>query len=144
MRSKPRIIDPLMRQVVHQFEQILPPNPANQDIDDQVVGGERSSYNIHRLDIRAPKGFCPCVTKTESEFMMRRFEMIERTRERETQKNWARAIEINNDRDYQHNLGLPEPEPNLQHTYCQVCNESYEDYMDHVRNSLTHKKRSKV
>ena len=62
------------------------------------------------------------MTKTEREFMMRNFERIERTRERETQKNWARAIDINNDRDYQHNSGLLEPEPNLQHTYCQVCN----------------------
>ena len=37
------------------------------------------------------------MTKTEREFMMRNFERIERTRERETQKNWARAIDINND-----------------------------------------------
>ena len=87
-----------MRQFFHQF--------------DRVDHDYAQEFNIHRLVIQAPNGFCPCVTKTENEFMMANFERIERTREKETQKNWIRAIEANHDTAYQHNPSLLEPVPN--------------------------------
>ena len=41
-------------------------------------------------------------------------------------------------------MTLLEPIPNEQHTYCQVCMETYDDYLDHIQNSATHKKRAKI
>ena len=68
---------------------------------------------------------------------MQNFERIEKARAKETYRNWLQAIETNED------IGdsidttqlphfLPEPVPNEQHTYCQVCMESYDDYHDHI------------
>lgn len=41
------------------------------------------------------------------------------------------------------NNEIQEPIPNVAHTYCQVCNDNYEDYLDHI-NSDTHKQRTKT
>lgn len=43
-----------------------------------------------------------------------------------------------------HNQTLLEPIPNENHTYCQVCNETYSNYIDHVQKSETHRKRAKI
>ena len=91
-----------------------------------------------------PNGYCPCVTKTEKQFVMQNFDMIEKTRARENQKNLSRAYQDNNDLEQWHNSALLEPIPNEQHTYCQVCMETYENYLDHIHNSATHKKRAKI
>ena len=55
-----------------------------------------------------------------------------------------KAIEANNDIQDWHNVTLLEPIPNEQHTYCQVCMETYDNYLDHIQNSATHKKRAKI
>lgn len=41
------------------------------------------------------------------------------------------------------NNTIEEPIPNVAHTYCQVCNDNYEDYLEHI-NSETHKLRTKT
>ena len=92
----------------------------------------RQQYNIHKLDMITPNGYCPCVTKTEKQFVMQNFDRIEKTRARENYKNYNRANEANNDVAEWHNSALLEPIPNEQHTYCQVCMESYENYLDHI------------
>ena len=170
-RSQPNRKEDLMtRQVFHEFEKLLPPNnlinppsaesstgasPNKVEVLASVVQKEpqvasrmqaigNPEYNTHRLDFLIPNGYCPCVTKTEYEFVMRNFDRIEKARAKETYKNWVLAIETNNDVDPNHNSSLLEPVPNEQHTYCQVCNESYENYLDHVYISLTHKKRAKI
>ena len=94
--------------------------------------------------MNTPNGYCPCVTKTEKTFVMANYERIEKTRARENYKNQIRANEANNDVQPWNNDAILEPIPNEQHTYCQVCMESYDDYMDHITNSATHKKRAKI
>ena len=39
---------------------------------------------------------------------------------------------------------IPEPVPNENHAYCQVCNEAYDDYLQHITENETHKKRAKI
>ena len=78
----------------------------------------RQQYNIHKLDMATPNGYCPCVNKTEKHFMMQNFDRIVKTREKENQRNLKRAKEIDNDVSPWHDQELLEPIPNEQHTYC--------------------------
>ena len=94
--------------------------------------------------MNTPNGYCPCLTKTEKQFVTQNFDRIEKTRARENYKNLIRANEANNDIYEWHNEEILEPIPNEQHTYCQVCMETYDNYLDHVQNSATHKKRAKI
>jgi len=75
---------------------------------------------------------------------MQNFDRIEKTRARENYKNQIRAQEANFDVQAWNNDALLEPIPNEQHTYCQVCMETYDNYLDHIQNSATHKTRAKI
>ena len=84
------------------------------------------------------------MSKTENTFCEKNRERIEKARAKENYRAAQRAAECNNDVGPWKNEDLLEPIPNEQHTYCQVCMETYENYLDHIWNSATHKKRAKI
>jgi len=83
--------------------------------------------------MNTPRGFCPCVSPKELTFVTEKFDKIEKQREKENLKDLKRQFEADGDDEFEHNFDIPEPVPNGNHTYCQVCNENYEDYLEHVK-----------
>lgn len=88
--------------------------------------------------MNTPHGFCPCVSKTEFKFVTEKFDKIVKQREKENEKDLKRQFEADLDMQRLHNSQIPEPVPNGNHTYCQVCNENYENYLDHIKRYETH------
>ena len=68
---------------------------------------------------------------------------IEEQRTLENQKDLLRHIEYDKDVVNENNEYLPEPMPNQNHHYCQICNENYADFLMHVATE-NHKKRASV
>jgi hypothetical protein len=105
---------------------------------------QRQNLDIHKLEMNTPHGFCPCVSKTEFKFVTDKFDKIVKQREKENEKDLKRQFEADLDIERIHNSQIPEPVPNGNHTYCQVCNENYENYLDHVKRYETHQVRAKI
>jgi hypothetical protein len=101
-------------------------------------------YDLHKLEMNTPHGFCPCVSRTELKFVTEKFDKIVKQREKENEKDLKRQFEADFDVLAAHNSNIPEPVPNGNHTYCQVCNENYEDYLEHVKRNDTHQIRAKI
>ena len=76
--------------------------------------------------------------------MTDKFDKIEKQREKENMKDLKRQFEADEDWEFEHNFDIPEPVPNGNHTYCQVCNENYENYLEHVKQNETHQNRAKI
>lgn len=93
--------------------------------------------------MQTPQGFCPCVSRTELKFVTDKFDKIVKQREKENEKDLKKQFEADLDVLAVHNSQIPEPLPNSNHTYCQVCNENYEDYLFHIK-SDTHLMRAKI
>jgi hypothetical protein len=90
----------------------------------------------------APHGWCPCLTQTEHKFAFDNFNRIEDQRRVTTDRDLLASREADKDMLVENNSSIPEPIPNVNHTYCQVCNENYESYIDHIKNSESHQRRS--
>lgn len=94
--------------------------------------------------MNTPHGFCPCVSKTEFKFVTDKFDKIVKQREKENEKDLRKMFEADLDVIREHNYTIPEPVPNGNHTYCQVCNENYDDYLFHIKKNETHQIRAKI
>jgi len=92
----------------------------------------------------APHGWCPCLTQTERKFAFDNFYKIEEQRRVTTERDLLASREADRDMLPLHNDSIAEPVPNVNHTYCQVCNENYESYIDHVKHSESHQRRSQM
>ena len=75
---------------------------------------------------------------------MENFEKIEQRREFENKKDELRQMQRDLDVLPEVKILIPEPIPNDNHSYCLVCNETYDDYLKHINESETHKKRAKI
>ena len=79
--------------------------------------------------MNTPQGFCFTVSKTEKQFVSDNFERIEQRRELENRKDQLRQYQKDVDVMSEVKVMIPEPVPNENHAYCQVCNEAYDDYL---------------
>ena len=88
-------------------------------------------YDYHTFEREIPNGYCPCTTRAEKKYAIDNFTKIEKLRAKETGKDKQRHIEANHDFGV---IEVPqlEPIPHENHTYCQICNETYEDYIKHI------------
>ena len=100
-------------------------------------------YDYHTFERDIPNGYCPCTTRAEKKYAIDNFTKIEKLRAKETAKDKQRHIEANHDFGV---IEVPqlEPIPHENHTYCQICNETYEDYIKHITQSKTHHKLSRT
>lgn len=89
-------------------------------------------HDVHRFVTKTPQGFCPVVSQTEKLFVQENFDKIERRRELENMKELLRQAQKNTDVLPEVTQVILEPVPNENHSYCQVCNENYEDYLEHI------------
>ena len=93
----------------------------------------QSKFDIFSLDLTStPNGFCPVVNQSERKFMTEKFLKIEQQRKAENDKDLAKHKEYDLDEDEKCNEEIPEPRPHLNHNYCQICNENYQDFTLHL------------
>ncbi len=74
----------------------------------------------------------------EHKYCSERFQKIEQQRQTANQQEKQINIEHDMDTLHQHNSKIPEPIPNQNHTYCQICCKNYDDFLEHLAND-THK-----
>lgn len=90
-----------------------------------------------------PNGWTPVVNQAEREYLRERFEKIEKSRKEENEKSLLKCRENDNDFEARMNTEIPEPQPNPRHPYCQICNENYASFPEHVA-SENHRKKTLV
>jgi hypothetical protein len=137
--QRQRMFDHSDRQVFHRFRKIADNDGERErshyeSVAEQLTaqGVDLQAYDIHRYNFEAPEGTDPCQTKFERELThqlsgdLTKRQKTDRIRQRVKLGSMTEGV-------YRQDLPhIAKPRPLNSHNYCQVCNESYAQFDEHV------------